>query len=276
MVATSSSFQKLGLTSRWAAAVRASESARPDALFHDPWAAALAGKEGADWIEKRAGNVAPMTIRTRYFDDRLIQAVEERNIRQVVILAAGLDTRAFRLNWSGGTCLYELDQAEVQTYKENILREAGARPACEYRTVAADLTRPWNDLLSKAGFDARQPVAWLMEGFLFYLPNESIQRILADMSELAAPGSWLGFDIVNSVTLNSPYTKAWIEMQAQLGAPWLGFMDDPEGQLAGLGWKAELNQPGMPDANYGRWTMPVIPVKAPGLPHNWYVTATKE
>jgi len=115
----------------------------------------------------------------------------------------------------------------------------------------------------------------LLEGFLFYQPCETIHRILEQVSGLSAPASRIGFDVVNAVTLTSPFTKTWIEMQARSGAPWLGWLDDPETFLAGLGWRAALSQPGAPDAHYQRWTMPVIPVKMPNMPHNWYVTAEK-
>jgi hypothetical protein len=85
----------------------------------------------------------------------------------------------------------------------------------------------------------------------------------------------MGFDIVNGATFTSPITKAWVEMQAQQGAPWVGFLDDPEAVLSALGWQAQLTQPGAEDANFGRWTLPVIPVKMANMPHNWYVTARK-
>ncbi len=268
----------LAATARWTAAARAGESAREDALFTDPWAAALAGEEGAQWLARQAGSpmgTAPMVIRTRFFDDYLPNAAIQHGIRQVVILAAGLDTRAYRKSWPSGTRLFELDQATVLQYKEQVLRAAGAQPACDRRGIPGDLTGPWSAALVASGFDPRQPSAWLLEGFLFYLPSESIIQVLDRVTQLSAPGSQLGFDIINGLTLTSPITKAWIEMQARQGAPWLGSIDDPEALLAGRGWRAALTQPGAPDANYGRWSLPVIPVKMPDMPHNWYVTAFK-
>ena len=92
---------------------------------------------------------------------------------------------------------------------------------------------------------------------------------------MAAPGSWLGFDIINSLVLSSPYTRKWVEMQAQEGAPWIGALDDPLGFLAARGWKASVSQAGEPEANHGRWRLPVLPVLMPDMPHNWYVTAQK-
>jgi len=295
----------LAYTSRWAAAVRAGESQRPDALFTDPWAAALAGQEGAYWLQSRGRSVAAMVIRTCYFDDflgRVLRADDsppqegsapklrmarlgnvlpeeppapEKGLRQVVLMAAGLDTRAYRLTWPAGTCIYELDQPAVLLYKQHVLDEAGAHPTCPRRAVAVDLAADWQTPLLAQGFDPLRPSLWLMEGFTFYLPDDRIIHVLQAISTLAAPGSRLGFDCVNHVTLTSPLTHAWIEMQAKEGAPWLGGLDDPEGLLEGLGWTAWLTQPGAEDANYGRWTLPVIPLRMPDMPHNWYVTALK-
>ncbi len=98
--------------------------------------------------------------------------------------------------------------------------------------MAIDLTGPWPAALIDAGFDPCQPSGWLLEGFLFYLPNDRVTRLLDQVTSLAAPGSWLGFDIVNAITLTFPLTRPWVEMQAQAGAPWLGTMEDPVGFLA--------------------------------------------
>jgi methyltransferase (TIGR00027 family) len=266
----------LASTARWAASVRAMESAREDRLFDDPWAAALAGAEGAAWIEQRSpDSVAPMTLRTRFFDDFLQRTAAEHAVRQVVLVAAGLDTRAYRLHWPAGTRLFELDQPPVLDYKEQVLRSAGAQPACERHAIRVDLTGPWREALVEAGFDAQQPSVWLLEGFLFYLPNEQVRQLLDEVTSLAAPGSWLGFDVINSSMLTFPWARSWVEMQAQAGAPWIGTMDDPVVFLAARGWQATLSQAGAEDANYGRWPLPVLPTTMPDVPHNWFVTAEK-
>jgi methyltransferase (TIGR00027 family) len=264
----------LASTAHWTAAVRGREHTRPDRLIDDPWAAALAGQEGAEWIAQRSeGSTVPIVLRTRYFDDFLARITQQDGIRQVVLLAAGLDTRAFRLTWPAGTRLFELDQPAVLEHKEQVMRNAGAEPACERKVIEMDLTSSWEAALLDADFDPLQPSGWLLEGFLFYLPSESVTRILDQVTSLAAPGSWLGFDIVNAITLTFPLTRPWVEMQAQAGAPWLGTMEDPVGFLAERGWQASLCQAGQPDANHGRWTLPVIPVTLPNMPHNWFVTA---
>jgi methyltransferase (TIGR00027 family) len=256
--------------------VRAGERDRPDRLVDDPWAAALAGDEGMAWLAARTPeSVVPIVIRTRYFDDWLGDVAIAGPIRQVALLGAGLDTRAWRLPWRDGTVVLEIDRGEVLDAKDGIMRSASATPACERRPVAADLAAGWSDALVGAGFDPQAPTAFLAEGILFYLPNDAVAAVLDGITALAAPGSRLGFDIPNGAVLASPYTRAWIEMQAAAGAPWLGTLDDPTATLARLGWTASVAQPGEPGANHGRWSLPVIPQAMRELPHSWYVTATR-
>ena len=267
----------LGSTSRWTAAARAQESLREDRLFDDPWADALAGTEGASWAANRSpDSLAPMVLRIRFFDDFLLRITGENAIQQVVLMAAGLDTRANRLTWPARTRFFELDQPGVLLEKEQTLHSAGAKANCARQSIEVDLTGPWKNALLNTGFEPSQPSIWLLEGFLFYIPTESITTLLDGINSLSASGSWLGFDIINSITLTSPYTHQWIEMQAKSGAPWIGTMDDPVGFLAARNWKASLSQAGAPDANHGRWHLPVIPVSTPDMPHNWFVTAQKE
>jgi methyltransferase (TIGR00027 family) len=264
-------------TAHWTASIRAMENARQDALFKDPWAILLAGKEGQEWIEGRsADSLAPIILRTRYFDEFLQRITGHEGINQVTLMAAGLDTRAFRLDWPPGTRLFELDQPDILAYKERILNSAGAQPACERHAIGIDLTEPWEDKLVLGGFDPQKPAVWLLEGFLFYISIEDVTLLIDGVSGMATDGSWMGFDIINSVMLTSPFSRQWVEMQAKSGAPWIGILDDPQEFLSVRGWQATLTQAGQPDANYNRWPFPVYPVMMPDMPHNWFVTAQKE
>jgi methyltransferase (TIGR00027 family) len=267
----------LGATARWTAAVRAGEQARPDRLVEDPWAERLAGDDGMAWLGTRApASVLPIVIRTRFFDDWLRSVMLEGPVRQVVLLAAGLDTRAWRLPWPAGTRLFELDRGALLAFKAAEIARAAGLPACERLAVDADLAGDWGTRLVDAGFDPATPAAWLAEGVLFYLPDPVVAHVLDTASALATPGSRLAFDIVNRAVLSSPYTRAWIEMQAAAGAPWIGAMDDPATELLARGWTAAVAQPGEPGVSHGRWTLPVIPAAMADLPHSWYVTARRD
>jgi methyltransferase (TIGR00027 family) len=236
----------------------------------------LAGPEGDEWLKSRSiESIIPIILRTRYFDDYLQRITREKQIRQVILVAAGLDTRAYRLSWPERTIIFELDQASVLEEKEAVLNLVEARPACKRQIVQVDLTGDWSDSLITAGYKPELPSGWLLEGFLFYIPGESIIDLLSTISRLTCSGSCLGFDIVNSITLTHPLTRSWLELQENAGAPWIGTMDDPVAFLAARGWKAALTQAGQPEANHGRWPFPVIPTLMPDMPHNWFVTAEK-
>ncbi len=271
-----SSHQLLGLTARWTAGARARESRREDRLFNDRWADLLASKEGQEWVEHQsADHGTSIIVRTRFFDDFLGRVTGKPPIRQVVLLAAGLDTRAFRLTWPEHTRLFELDQPQVLEYKEQMLNSAGAQPTCERKTIPLDLTTSWREALLQADFHAQQPSVWLLEGLLQYLPGEHITHLLDEITSLASSGSWIGFDIINHAMLTSTFTQPLVSSLAKAGTPWIGTMDDPEADLAARGWQARLSQPGEAEANYGRWPYPVIPRTLPEMPRHWLATAQK-
>src|SRR5260370_36402302 len=131
-------------TACWIAVVRARESERADRLFNDPWAAGLAGEEGPAWWQRTTGgkdeNEVGLAIRTRFFDDFLLEVTREHAVRQVVIAAAGMDTRAFRLTWPPQTHLFELDLSPIFVRKEPLLSTAGAVPTCQRHEVPVDLS----------------------------------------------------------------------------------------------------------------------------------------
>jgi methyltransferase (TIGR00027 family) len=131
-----------------------------------------------------------MAVRTKFFDDFFTTA-GAAGIRQAVILAAGLDSRAYRLDWPAGTVVYEIDQPEVIAAKTGTMAQIGATPTCERRTVAIDLRDDWPAALRAAGFDPSVPTAWIAEGLLIYLPPEAQDKLFDNITALSAPGSRL-------------------------------------------------------------------------------------
>lgn len=172
MANKSTNLNSLGSTAIWTAAARAYESKREERLFDDPWAAALAGPEGAVWAANRpADSLAPIILRIRFFDDFLQCVSRDNAIRQVVLMAAGLDTRAYRLPWPAGTSVFELDQPAVLQWKEQILHSAGAKTICARHSIAADLTGQWKEALIEAGFEPGKPSVLVVRRFLVLSPH---------------------------------------------------------------------------------------------------------
>src|SRR3984957_11611557 len=139
-----------------------------------------------------------MAARPRFFDDFFVEATKA-GIRQAVILASGLDARAYRLPWPGGTTVYEIDQPQVIEFKSRTLAELGASPTADRRAVAVDLRDDWPTALREAGFDPTQPTAWSAEGLLGYLPPEAQDRLLDTVTALSAPGSRIGTESVRNI-----------------------------------------------------------------------------
>ncbi|WP_193046180.1 class I SAM-dependent methyltransferase [Mycolicibacterium baixiangningiae] len=192
----------VGATATMVAAARAVASRGPDALIDDPYAEPLVRAVGVDYFVKlldgeitlEADNSAMlavmtdvMAVRTRFFDDFFL----ESGVQQAVILASGLDARAYRLSWPAGTVVYEIDQPEVIEFKTRTLAGIGASPATELRTVAVDLRDDWPAALRAHGFDDTTPTAWIAEGLLIYLPPEAQDRLFDNITALSAPGSRL-------------------------------------------------------------------------------------
>lgn len=198
----------VGATAVMVAAARAAETVRPDPLICDPYAKILVADAGAGaWVSMLDEDVMStiadadpevaavlehmssyQAVRTHFFDDFFARALGV-GIRQVVILAAGLDSRAFRLSWPAGTTVFEIDQPKVLEYKAATLALHGVSPAADRHEVAVDLRQDWPAALVKAGFDRDQPTAWLAEGLLMYLPADAQDRLFTQITELSAPGS---------------------------------------------------------------------------------------
>jgi methyltransferase (TIGR00027 family) len=138
-----------------------------------------------------------MGARTRYFDTFFSDAMQA-GIRQAVILASGLDARAYRLSWPTGATVFEIDQPEVIGFKNATLADLDAQPTAELRVVPIDLRHDWPTALRAAGFDAEQPSAWIAEGLLGFLPPDAQDRLLDNISELSVSGSRLAAEIFAS------------------------------------------------------------------------------
>jgi methyltransferase (TIGR00027 family) len=196
----------VGATATMVAAARALATEEPDPLIRDPYAADLVRAVGIDFFTKlvdgqreihddqaRAGirlMTDVMAVRTRFFDDFFVDAAAA-GIRQAVILASGLDSRAYRLPWPAGTVVYEIDQPQVVTAKTKAMSTLGAEPTAERRTVAIDLREDWPKALQDTGFDVSAPSSWSAEGLLMYLPPDAQDRLFDNITALSAPGSRL-------------------------------------------------------------------------------------
>jgi methyltransferase (TIGR00027 family) len=188
------------------AAARAMATRADRRLINDPFAEPLVRAVGVGLLTRLAsGELDPgelgdvvdgarladmATVRTKFYDDFFVEATNA-GIRQVVILASGLDSRAYRLAWPAGTVVYEVDQQQVIEFKTRTLAELGAAPTADLRVAGVDRRDDWPTALRSAGFDRNQPAAWSAEGLLGYLPPEAQDRLLDTITELSAPGSRL-------------------------------------------------------------------------------------
>lgn len=221
----------VGATALGVAASRAAETAGTDPLIRDEFARVLVSSAGPAWARltdpelawldddqdgRRAHRLSIdyQAVRTHFFDAYFDDAVAA-GIRQVVILAAGLDSRAYRLSWPAGTAVYEIDQPKVLEYKTGILQQHGAVPAASRHPVPVDLRDDWPAALSAAGFDRTQPTAWLAEGLLPYLPSDAQDRLFEMFTALSAPGSQVAVEVFG---LNSrSNSQRWLRMRERLG-----------------------------------------------------------
>lgn len=269
--------EAVSYTAQWTAAARAVESERgDDAMFEDRFARDLAAPRGFELLDKYGGGgLLPfIAIRTKYLDDSIDVVVRENGIGQVVFIAAGMDTRAFRLTWPAGTTVYEVDHAALIEEKQQRLVRLGAEATVERRAVKADLAREWLPALEKAGFDPARPTLWVAEGLLFFLTQEQATRLLDTLGSVSAPGSWLTVDFVSKALLRSPFSRAFLKGLQEDGTPWLFGTDEPEEFLAATGWKVrDLKEPGEPGAGQGRWPYEVQPRDRRGAARSWLVRA---
>ena len=261
----------VGATATMVAAARAMATTADNALINDPFAEPLVRAVGVDFFTRLVtGELRPedldsdsesvgmqrmtdnMAVRTKFFDEFFLTATQA-GIRQAVILASGLDSRAYRLAWPAGTTVYEIDQPDVIEFKTRTLAELGAEPTAKRRTVAMDLRYDWPSALIEEGFDPNQPTAWSAEGLLGYLPPDAQDRLLDTITELSVPGSRVAVESLPNID-PADHEKAIERMQA-VSARWrdhgfdldfaeliyLGDRNEAASYLGDHGWQLSRN-----------------------------------
>jgi methyltransferase (TIGR00027 family) len=222
----------VGATATAVAASRAVASQGPDALLDDPFAEPLVRAVGVDTFVKMVDGEAfndedplmnrktmseQIAVRTRFFDDFFATA-SEAGIHQAVILAAGLDTRSYRLPWRPGTVVYEVDQPKVVAFKTATLDDLGAVPKATRKTVAIDLRDDWPSALREAGFDPSRPTAWIAEGLLVYLPPDAQDRLFDNITALSTPGSRLATEHMDMKSMPGDWVEKLDERSQRAGS----------------------------------------------------------
>lgn len=273
----------VGATALGVARLRVTENARSDRLVADPYAghilaaAAAAGSQwaavipqaGPDFFALMADQVA---VRTRFLDQTLLR-LTRAGCAQVVLLACGMDTRAFRLDWPPDTRVFEVDFKEVLTFRDAALASHGVAPRCNRIAVAADLRQDWPTVLRGAGFDPMQVTAWLAEGILYALPPDATDTLLDRITELSAPASTLALDHVE----DSPYLRAArAAVSPDLVALWQGGPADLTGWLIDHGWRPTIHDLREVAAGYHRTVPAELAGGVTDAGRAWLATATPQ
>ena len=236
---------------------RVVESEREDRLFADPFARAFLDAAGGALIDEmiaavgEAGLGAHIVLRVRFFDDAALEACR-LDCRQVVLLGAGLDTRAFRLAWPAGVRVFEVDLPGVLDFKDQVLAAEGALPLSERIAVEADLGGAWGEALAAAGHRADEPTAWVMEGLVPLLPPELTETLVAEATRLSAPGSRLALEHVDEGFRTLPEQGALHGALHRLSSAFQSHVQDPAAWLGGYGWAANVGTGAQVARRYGR------------------------
>jgi methyltransferase (TIGR00027 family) len=274
------------------AAARALEAAKPNPLAVDQFAEVFTRAVGGVWADVLDGEAPEHPLatpefgepfinfqasRTRYFD-AYFQRAAAAGVHQIVLLAAGLDSRAYRLDWPDGTVIYELDQPRVLEFKREVLAGNGAAPKAERREIAVDLRDDWQAALTDAGFDPTRPSAWIAEGLLIYLPATAQEQLFTGIDALAAPGSWVAIEEgkpmpaevfaakrAASDEMADGFFKLIYNEQIAPAADWFG----------ARGWRAEVTELTDYFRAVGR-PVPTDPEAATMIASNSLVSAVKE
>ncbi len=264
-MASQESLTSMAKTALGMARVRAQESRRPDRLFDDPYAQAFLAAAPCAFPDEQpvAGGLASLgavfffhgVIRTRFFDDYLLAAAAATtaSCRQVVLLAAGLDTRAFRLAWPDGVRLFELDLPQMLAFKQRVLAAQHAVPHCQRIVLPADLRQDWPGALTSTGFQATQPTAWLAEGLLIYLAADQAAHLLTTVGELSAPASQLAFEQGTIADASLLAQARAIPAMDQFTSLWKGGLGaHAPDWLTRHGWQVQTHDRAALAAGYGR------------------------
>jgi methyltransferase (TIGR00027 family) len=274
----------VGATATMVAAARAMASRAPDPLINDPFAEPLVRAVGIPFFKQILDGEIPLAVsddprfnsrlvidmlavRTKFFDEFFLTATGGGNsaeataagIRQAVILASGLDSRAYRLPWPSGTVVFELDQQTVIDFKTGTLSGLGANPSAEHRPVAVDLREDWPAVLRTNGFDETRPTAWSAEGLLAYLPPEAQDRLFDEITALSAKGSRVATEYhpegaAAIAERNKVMTQQWRERGFDLDLADLmyhGERNPASDYLAAHGWQVSTQTRGELFAAYG-------------------------
>ena len=225
----------VGSTALFVAAARALEAQRDEPLAVDPYAEVFCRAVGGKWAELLDGGAPDNRLktewgqffqtfqgaRTRYFDN-YFRDVVSAGVRQIVILAAGLDSRAYRLPWADNTVVFELDQPKVLEFKREVLPRHGDAPTAQRREVAVDLRDDWPEALRAKGFEPAKPSAWLAEGLLIYLPAAAQAQLFTGIDSLASPGSHVALE--EGEPMDSAAFEDARERAEGNGDPWISLV----------------------------------------------------
>jgi methyltransferase (TIGR00027 family) len=281
----------VGYTALLVAGWRAVHAVSPQALVRDEFAKYFIKASEDPYLASQLANPGSSEdenafprlygVQTRFFDD-FFQAAGGTGIRQAVIVAAGLDSRAYRLEWPNGTTVFEIDQPKVLEFKARVLGEHGAVPKARRSEVAADLRTDWPTPFKEAGFDPQSPSAWSVEGLLPYLTHDAQTALFARITELCAPGSRVALGALGSrldhdqlTALETSHPGVNMSGDVDFSALTYEPQVEPAEWLATHGWAVEPVRNTLElQAGYGL-TPPDVDVKIDAFMHSQYITAIR-
>lgn len=281
----------VGYTALLVAGWRAVHARSPQPLVRDDYAEAFVAASRDPYLVEALANPGTSEdqmafprlygVQTRFFDDFFL-AAGQAGVRQAVIVAAGLDSRAYRLDWPAGTTVFEIDLPKVLEFKSRVMAERRATPKARRIEVAADLRNEWSKPLEAAGFDVERSSAWSVEGILPYLTDDTQNMLFTLISGLSAPGSRVA---VGALGTRLDHKQLEALEAAHPGVNMSGSVDfsaltyepksDPTDWLAAHGWAVEpVRNTLQLEAAYGL-VPPAVDVKIDSFMRSQYITATR-